>query len=300
MDKIKTIMLIGGILVLYTGCGHFQTPEKKSIYEILAQRDAQAQVIEDRELLYKGMPFNEDEEYNKEYNRLVVLYKDFEDNLEEFKDSLESWSWATLFCGINYIMTLDEMKKKVEVKFREMKNKGLIVSRDEFEKIEKIYFTEKPSDNLSRIWGGEYLKGKINESKYLQEKYDVPNYVIVADDDPDHIKVKLYFGNLMFPMPTSLKNASVYFIKIVGTPSALLVKDDLSPIGFTDFSDPGNIIRDKKTGKYYVIDTEFKSFEPKIKSSRMYNMLIYTRKRFRHLNNNIHNYIYDIDLSVKK
>ncbi len=332
-------MLMGGILVLYTGCGHFQTPEKKSIYEILAQqyvvrskklwkrlwsgtifakekpiyeilaqRDAQAQVIEERvsreevKEMYKGMPFNEDEEYNKEYNRLVVLYKYFEDNLEKFKDSLESWSWATLFCDINYIMTLDEMKKKVKAKFSEMKTNGLIVSRDEFEKVKENYFISsiiriREGRDLTRIWGGEYLKSEF-ESKNLQGKYDVPKYVIVADDT-DHIKVNLSFGNLMFPMPTSLMNASVYFIKIVGTPSALLVKDDLKPIGFVDFSEPGNVIRDNKTGKYYVIDTEFKSFEPKIKSSRIRDALRYTRKRFRYFNDNISHYTYDINLSVK-
>ena len=298
MDKIKKVMLTGVIFVLYTDCGNFKTPQKKSIYEILAQRYAKEYVEESKRLLFPGETFNENELYKKKYNELVNQYKRLEDNLTGFKNFLESYHLVTLFGGINYAMTLDEMKKKIKAKFSEMK----IISKDEFKKIEKIYFTEKPDTDITRIWGGEYLKSKINESEYLQEKYDVPKYVIVADDDPDHIKVKFDFGIEMFPMAIVLENATIYFVKIVGVPAGLssTVKFDLSPIGFDDFSDPGNIIREKNTNMYYVVDTEFKSFKWDIKSEKIRNMLEYTRKRFLYLNNNIYNYIYDIDLSVKK
>ena len=92
MDKIKTIMLIGGILVLYTGCGHFQMSEKKSIYEILAQQDAKQYVVRRKRLFATrkrwllGEKFNENELYRKEYNELVESYKVFEYELEEFKE----------------------------------------------------------------------------------------------------------------------------------------------------------------------------------------------------------------------
>lgn len=331
-------MLIGGILVLYTGCGHFQTSEKKSIYEmlaqqyvakskrlweilwsgtifskekaiyeILAQRDAQERVITE-EFFYKLFKeteiFNKNEEYNRQYIKLVEKYKNYEGNLKVLKKHLEQYPLITLFGGIDYTMTLNEMGKKIKEKFSEMKKNGWIISKDEFKKIEKNYFTEKPSNNLSRIWGVEYLKGKINKSEYLQGKYDVPKYVIVADD-PDHIKVKLYFGNLRFPILSSLENATIYFIKIVGVPAGLSfeVKFDLSPIGFDDFSDPGNIIREKNTNMYYVVDTELKSFKREVNNPQLKDMLEYTRKRFLYFNKkilNYFNYTYDINLSVKK
>jgi len=342
MDKIKTIMLIGGILVLYTGCGHFQMSEKKSIYEILAQQyvakskrlwerlwsgtifakekpiyeilaqqDAKQYVVRRKRLFATrkrwllGEKFNENELYRKEYNELVESYKVFEYELEEFKEIEEQDPLAILFGGIHYTMTLDEMKERIKAQFSEMKKKGLIISKDEFEKIEKNYFTSH--SDLTRIWGGEYLKGKINESEYLRRNYDVPKYVIVADD-PNRIKVNIYF-NEMFPLLRDLEHDSIYFIKIVGTPSAFLpiVRADLVPIGFDDFSGPGNIILDDKTGTYYVVDTEIKSFKrrtvanlkDKFAYAELKDELEYFRKRFLYLNNNITNYIYDMDLSVK-
>ncbi len=310
MNKIRNIVFIGVTFIFYTGCGDFKTPQKTSIYEILAQQDAQKSVIEERRLrenleqMYKGMPFNEDEKYNRQYTKLVNQYKRLENNLTGFKNFLKRYSLVTLFGGINYTMTLNEMGQKIKEKFSEMKKNGLIMSRDEFKKIEKIYFTEKPSTDLTRIWGEEYLKSKINESEYLQGKYDVPKYVIVADNK-NRIKVKFDFGIEMFPMIIALENATIYFVKIVGVRSAFssTVKADLSPIGFDDFSDPGNIIREKNTNMYYVVDTEFKSFKWDIKSEEIRNMLGYTRKRFLYLNKKILGdkfyYIYDIDLSVK-
>ncbi len=300
MNKIRKAILTGVTFVLYTGCGDFQTPQKRPIYEILAQRGAQEYVEKRKRLLFSGETFNENELYKKKYNELVSQYKRLENNLTGFKNFLKRYSLVTLFGGINYAMTLDEMEKKIKAKFSEMKKNGLIMSKDEFKKIEKIYFTEKPDTDLTRIWGGEYLKSKINESEYLQGKYDVPKYVIVADDK-NRIKVKFDFGIEMFPMAITLENATIYFVKIVGVPAGLssTVKADLSPIGFNDFSDPGNIIREKNTNMYYVVDTEFKSFKWDIKSEKIRNMLGYTRKRFLYLNNDIFNYIYDMDLSVK-
>ena len=316
MDKIKTIMLIGGILVLYTGCGDFKTPQKTSIYEILAQRDAENYVARRKRLfarrkrLFPGEKFNENELYSKKYNELIESYKVFENELEEFKEIEEQDPLAILFGGIDYTMTLYEMRQKIKEKFSEMKKKGLIISKAKFEKIKKKYFTSHR--DLTRIWGVEYLKGKINKSEYLRKNYDVPNYVIVADD-PNRIKVNIYF-NEMFPLLRDLENDSIYFIKIVGIPSAFLhiVRTDLSSIGFDDFSGPGNIILDDKTGKYYVVDTEIKSFKGRtvanLKDQFAYaalkDELEYFRKRFLYLNKKIlgdkFNYIYDIDLSVKK
>ena len=307
MDKIKNIMFIGVTFVLYTGCGDFPTPGKKSIYEMVAQRETEIYIKEEKvkheELkeTFKEEPFNESERYDKKYNQLVKQYKFLEDNLKSFKDFLERYPLAILFGGINYAMTLDEMKQKIKARFSAMKKNGLIISRDEFKKVEKNYFTVKPDQDLSRIWGGEYFIKEISKSKYLREKYDVPNYVIVADD-PNHIKIKLDFDIEMFPMAITLENATIYFVKIVGIPSALStkVKKDLSETSFNDFSSEGNIILDNKTGKYYVVDTEFKSFEWEIKSKRIRDMLEYTQNRFLYLNNNMTNYIYDIDLRMKK
>lgn len=304
MHKIKNIMLIGVTFILYTSCGYSQ------VYKILAKRDAQRAV---KKIKYRyeffskkpKKPFNQAEEYDRQYNKLVKLYKSYEDNLEGLKKELKDYPVATLFGGINYTMTLDEMKEKVRKTFIKMKEKGLIISNDEFEKIKKNYW--KSRGDLSRIWGREYLMRKINKSKELQKKYDVPNYVIVADD-PNHIEVKIDFSNDLFPMVQWLENASLHFVTIDGRPAAFepKVRSDLKVTGFHDFSGPDNVIygspMNDKTGtnKFYVVDTELKSFKSGVEYKELENELHYTWKRFLHFNNDINHYIYDIDLSIKK
>ncbi len=304
MDKIRNIMFMSVTFVLYTGCGHFQTSEKTPIYDILAQQYARKFV---EGFWPKPELFDENEEYSKEYNKLVEKYKNYEDNLEAFRKHLarEQYPLMILRGGIDYTMTLDEMRQKIKEKFSEIKKKGLIISKDEFKKIEKNYFTIRKHEDLTRIWGREYLKGKINNSEYLQKRYDVPNYVIVADDDPDHIKLKLQFSTL-FPTFGHLENATIYFIKIIGKPSAFSyeVKVNLRGISYADFASDSNVIRDNKTGKYYIVDTGTDSFKIEGMPSRVNAMLEYATERFLYLNKKILggklNYTYDINLSVKK
>jgi hypothetical protein len=69
----------------------------------------------------------------------------------------------------------------VKDKFAAMKTAGKIVSLAQFEKIKDDYYIHIALDREL------YLKNAINESKDLQSRYDVPDYVIVAPD-PDKIQ----------------------------------------------------------------------------------------------------------------
>jgi hypothetical protein len=152
--------------------------------------------------------------------------------------------------------------------------------------------------DLTRIWGVEYLKKKFNENQNLNSRYGVPDYVIVADN-PNELRINLYFGNETYPMPRYLENAKIYFEKISGKKVASDCRSALTPVGYDDFSDEGNIIEDS-TGKRYVVDTEAKSFAYYPIEGELYQVLKYGSAKFRDLNEDMmkySNYEFDIDLS---
>jgi hypothetical protein len=259
------------------------TAEKKPLYEILARQETE-KWFQNEKMVHE---FPSTAEREETYQKLIKEYQFYEAHLEKIKTN----PLASIWGGINYAMTLDEMKQKIREKFNEMKKQGLIISKNKFEKIKNKYWTTlrypSAAHDLTRIWGIDYLKNKIDESKFLRDKYDVPNYVIVADD-PTNIKVKVYFLNRNYPVVNSLENASLYFENIIGKRAASRNLQDLdigraSGIGYDDFSDPGNIIFDEKTGKYYVVDTEYKSFKIPIGSKLKY-LLEYAANRFNYLN----------------
>ncbi len=177
---------------------------------------------------------------------------------------------------MNYAMTLKEMEQIVKNKFDAMKQKGLIISKEEFEKIKKSYYIDNTHrdqlTDLTRIWGAKYLKEKINKSDKLHGQYDVPDYIIVADN-PEKINVELWFGE-NFPTAGRLKNAKIFFKNIEGAPIGCnpSVFDDIGPrsaVGYADLSLDNsvwtarhceNVIKDTVSGINYIVDTESRSF----------------------------------------
>lgn len=167
------------------------------------------------------------------------------------------------FGNINYAMTLDEIKGTTNKDLCEMKVKGLIISRNEFQDLKNDYFLIARK-TLDRIWGVDYLKNKIQKSEELIKKYGVPNKYIIVADNPDLIEITICYENKLLPIP-KLKNASIYFEKIAGPPyaSSFMSRDIgvKSGIGYTDFNDPGNIILEEQTRRYIIVDTELRSFK---------------------------------------
>ena len=232
--------------------------------------------------------------------RAIELCKQCEKKRKTLRKNLEKHPSAYIFGEINYDMTLEEMKQKIREKLNTMKKRGLLISKEEFKKIKNVYF-DYPFTNITRIWGIEYLKKKINESEYLRKKYNVPGYVIVVDDISD-IKIELDFYNSDFPSYffKSPENAAVYFENINGTSSyqADLI-EDLLPIGFVDFMGTGNIRQEKESGKYYIIDTERKSFKIPVKNHDLRKFILYSSAKFKHLNNLPLTYGITVDLKLQ-
>lgn len=254
--------------------------KKKPFPEVLVQ------LIIEKHAKY-GNIFSDEEQrtFVKYYQELDTIL------LEHSKDPLIS-----PFGGINYAMTLDKMKLITEKKFNTLKKQGLIISEKEFEKIKDQYFTEHHHNDLSRIWGSEYLKDKINKSKELNGKYDTPSYIIVTGD-PNKIKVKLWF-DVRFPVIGFIKNATIYFKKITGEPVGCddEVKKDIGEGTVIDYHDlcSGGItasnwrqnynVLQESTGKRYIVDTEFSSFSVTIRPQELNTALHYGSKKFSYYN----------------
>ena len=194
--------------------------------------------------------------------------------------------------SIDYFMSLEEIKNKVKKRFKEMYKKGQIITEDEFQRRDKSKWHKvKGGDDLTRIWGAEYLAKKFAEGKLAGDKrahLKVPDYLIVVSDLTD-IQVGIDLLGSCFPIVNPLLNGTIYAEKIEGTPGSF----PNVGYGFTDYTDPGNILR-TDANTFYVVDTELKSFYDNCqftyllkKKRRKYNWTIlcsYLKHRFDVLN----------------
>lgn len=152
--------------------------------------------------------------------------------------------------NLSYTMSLDGIIKALKTRFQHMYKKGSIITHKEFEKHNKDkWFLDRPTQDLTRIWGAEYLKKKFIESKSKILK--VPKYII-AVDDLDKIQVKINFDTC-WPIVLEIVNGIIYREKIAGIPAQMQIG-----FGYTDYA-LGNIFKTKE-GSYYFLDTEYKSF----------------------------------------
>ena len=223
------------------------------------------------------------------------LEKDIRENPDLFRERLTYRGAGYL----NYLMTLDEMKVVVEDKFKQMRRNGQILTKDEFKQRDSAEWYYK-GDELTRIWGAEYLAEKFAEAG--EPKFKVPEYIIVVDD-PENIQADIWFTDC-FPVMNKIKNSTIYAEYIRGDGAAHQLQEELaekklSPLerrrrtglfklahGYTDFSGNNNILRTIE-GDNYFVDTAWDSFYnmdpgPNIVPTRF--LCRYVQKRFETFN----------------
>lgn len=212
------------------------------------------------------------------------LYPFYESRFDSVK---KTWPfYEVVGSAINYAMNLDEITEAIKTKFRSMYQKGQIISREEFQKRDKNKWLDKGT-NLSRIWGAEYLSKKFKDDNRTNMK--VPEYIIVVDN-LNKIQVGIQFGTC-FPIVAAIENGAIFAEKIDGAPSARKGQDIVN-YGYTDYSDPGNILK-TKDNIYYVVDTEYKSFYDGMPDRHIFKnvkggplvMCEYFKNRFKLINN---------------
>ena len=230
-----------------------------------------------------GLGLSVEEAHTKveeEYKKLVRTYEGYEKKYSHIIKKNKVKTTLRVSGGLDYSMTLNKMKQYVKNRFLEIKKKGLIITRAQFEKIKDTYFLKADhyfSRDLTRIWGIEHVKLMIEDDEELRNAIDVPDYVIVVDNNSTK---HMYAGVDLFPyvrcnpqispIVSKLKNANIYFEYIDGKDVTKKIKNKrgrqyklLEKLHFTDFgadelAGQGNIL--EKNGKLYIVDTERRSF----------------------------------------
>lgn len=197
-----------------------------------------------------------EEELLSNRKKYELIENNFENIASAIKKMYHGVNILSIWNGylIDYTMTLDMMKQNISKYFSKLKNDGILISHTEFEKLDKNKWHYTPN-NFTRIFGIDYLK----QIFFLNEKdYVVPKYILVAPEN-ENIKVEIWFSPYLPTLNTT--NCKIYSEKIIGIPDAHngRHKERLVKYGFKDYSDPGNIIKMKD--RYYVVDTELKSFD---------------------------------------
>ena len=232
-----------------------------------------------------------DKEYREVYAKTIKKFREYERDWEQYKETLKDTFplFMALTGGLNYAMTLDEIKEIVKEKFVTMNHKRLVISRDEYERSKDKFF-DFPRLNLTRIWGAQYLKKSIDEGGV--KGYNTPGYVIVTDN-PEAIRIKVSFDSDMAPVIDSLEDrkAFIVFEKIEGSPvgdsSDLLRRFEYVDLG-PEMRKRYNVLEKKGTGIRYVVDTDPGSFKYEAYTEGRLaedSFAYYAFKKFRHLNN---------------
>lgn len=112
--------------------------------------------------------------------------------------------------------------------------------------------------NLTRIWGAEFLRSNLQEHGAL----NAAEHFLIVDDTTEEIEVQIAMCN-DYPHLSSVNNAHVISKKVDGVGEAWSYRysNPLKSVGYNDFKDPGNIMKDAE-GIGWVVDTELKSFDP--------------------------------------
>ncbi len=212
---------------------------------------------------------------SQELKKYEKLYHSYELHLAQIKKALPKYMVSG---NLTYAMSLDEMRCHLQMTFKKMYEAGKIISRKDFKKVARSnwYFQK---DNLTRIWGAQYLAD--NFKKASRDDCTVPEYIIVVDD-PTNLQVKIAFWQF-FPVVARIKG-EIYAQYIQGLPAKCSVG-----FGYTDYTGP-NILR-TRDGICYVIDTEFRGFYHGVPEKELYrnfpdwkSKIEYLRNRFFLLN----------------
>jgi hypothetical protein len=207
------------------------------------------------------------------------LYIKIEKWLLKNRDEFPSWHPAG---PLNYGMSLGQMKDAITKKFQEMAASGNLMTEKQLDQNHKREFfypeTGKGSDNLTRIWGAEFLKSHLQDSSTM----NAAEHFLIVNDSASEIEVQVWHNN--YPYLSTVKNAYILSQKIEGDKQAWSYRfsGKLDELQYRDFTDPGNIIRDAK-GIGWIVDTELKSFDPPHLTTDAAVIRDYLPKRFKAL-----------------
>ena len=205
-------------------------------------------------------------------------YCEIEELIRRDEKKIPTWQ---LIGPLHYGMSLEKMKQVIIEKFKSMILSKTMMT-EATKKIRhdpKTLFLTRDRNNLTRIWGAEFLKSNLPNKSPL----DVTEHYLIIDDDAKEIEAEIFHGDYPY---LSRVNITGYIVskKIEGKKNALAFAgcSILEKLRYSDFSDEGNILQDS-TKKNWIVDTEQKSFEKPELEDEAYNIQEYVKLRFRYL-----------------
>lgn len=251
-----------------------ENPEKRTIL------DSEENLKKRIQRLKNSLRENSDdliEQYSEEYN----YYEDYEEYnyYEEYIRNPENVIFTWKVAGpLHFAMSQDKMREKIIDVFKAMVESGHLMTKNDFEEqIDQETIFPMQTNDLTRIWGANYInehKNKITAAKH---------YLVIDNDESFTVNVWLE-TNYYQPCLRSVKSGGyVVAEKIEGVRAASDYKfsEFLDAIKYRDFADPGNVIESDSRGPV-IVDTEIKSFDIELKGYA--RQLSYLKDRFFALN----------------
>lgn len=223
-------------------------------------------------------------------------YLEIEKWVRENSDKIPSWQVAG---PLNYGMSHEQMKDVITKKFKEMAFSGNLMTNEQLtlNHNREIFYptTGRGGNNLTRIWGAEFLKSNLIDDKTL----NAAEHFLIVDDSASEIEVQVWHNE--YPYVSIVNNAHILSQKIEGVRKAgeYRSSEKLDELRYRDFNDPGNIICDSK-GKGWVVDTEWKSFDSPKLNDRSYRIQNYLKKRFEVLSGENYSCLQTFKISVSE
>lgn len=208
------------------------------------------------------------------------MYLAFEKRIGN-NDRIPAWEVAG---PLNYSMSLNAMKESIAQKFKIMASTGHLMQKktlDEKHDANALYpppNSDRVVTNLTRIWGAEFLKSSL-ESTVLT----APDHFLIIDESQAEVEIEVYYGE-NYPLLSVVKNGYILSKRIEGDKKADEYKfsNELRSLGYQDFADPGNILKDSNSVGW-IVDTEIQAFDSPRLAYVESMFRKYLKTRFQHL-----------------
>lgn len=267
-----------------------ETPAPEEVVEKILQKEKAKYEKEMLELESDSPLFELLKQEDSYWQNQGELYLKIEKWVRENSDKIPSWQVAG---PLNYGMSLEQMKSVITNKFKEMTSSGNLLTDEQLttNRDREIFYptTGRGDNNLTRIWGSEFLKSNLIDDETL----NAAEHFLIVDDSASEIEVQVWHGE--YPYVSIVSNAHILSQKIEGVRKAWEYRfsGKLDELRYRDFTDPGNIICDSK-GKGWVVDTELKSFDSPELNRSAYIVQNYLKKRFEVLSGENYGRLYQI------
>jgi len=149
--------------------GSNELPNSEEIVKKILEQEKNEYQKNQHELESKKSPFAKLlKKQDSHWQDQEELYLEIEKWISENSDKIPSWQVAG---PLNYAMSLEQMRNIIVKKFKEMAFSGNLITEEQLTKKNnrEIFYptTDRGGNNLTRIWGAEFLKSNLVDDTTL-------------------------------------------------------------------------------------------------------------------------------------